>query len=102
MGLESLLNIWHRRYAFLRDLDKNLHGMSLAFMYGCIFAQASRVMGTSGYVVPEYPNISLLNQKSDVYTFGVLLLEATTEQNHVHYVRPSKEPTTSLSKYSAM
>ncbi|PWA88740.1 putative receptor-like protein kinase [Artemisia annua] len=50
-----------------------------------------RVMGTSGYVVPEYANIGILNQKSGVYSFGVLLLEATTGQNHVHYVRPSEE-----------
>ena len=51
----------------------------------------TRVMGTFGYVVLEYANSGLLNQNNNVYGFGVLLLEAVTGQNHVHYGRPSEE-----------
>lgn len=48
-------------------------------------------MGTFGYVVLEYSNSGLLNQNNNVYSFGVLLLEAVTGQNQVHYGRPSEE-----------
>ncbi|XP_061369857.1 probable receptor-like protein kinase At2g42960 [Gastrolobium bilobum] len=51
----------------------------------------TRVMGTFGYVAPEYANSGLLNEKSDIYSFGVLLLEAVTGRDPVDYVRPANE-----------
>ncbi|KAI5433171.1 probable receptor-like protein kinase At2g42960 [Lathyrus oleraceus] len=51
----------------------------------------TRVMGTFGYVAPEYANSGLLNEKSDIYSFGVLLLEAVTGRDPVNYSRPSDE-----------
>ncbi|KAF5754375.1 putative transferase, protein kinase RLK-Pelle-LRR-I-1 family [Helianthus annuus] len=36
------------------------------------------VIGTSGYLDPEYPRSHNLNEKSDVYNFGILLLELIT------------------------
>lgn len=51
----------------------------------------TRVMGTFGYVAPEYANSGLLNEKSDIYSFGVLLLEAVTGRDPVDYARPSNE-----------
>ncbi|KAJ0978692.1 hypothetical protein J5N97_014166 [Dioscorea zingiberensis] len=52
---------------------------------------ATRVMGTFGYVAPEYANSGLLNEKSDIYSFGVVLLEAITGRDPVDYGRPSDE-----------
>ncbi|PON73080.1 Serine/threonine protein kinase [Trema orientale] len=51
----------------------------------------TRVMGTFGYVAPEYANSGLLNEKSDIYSFGVLLLEAVTGRDPVDYGRPASE-----------
>ncbi|XP_010688888.1 probable receptor-like protein kinase At2g42960 [Beta vulgaris subsp. vulgaris] len=51
----------------------------------------TRVMGTFGYVAPEYANSGLLNEKSDIYSFGVLLLEAITGRDPVDYSRPANE-----------
>ncbi|KAF6154954.1 hypothetical protein GIB67_018391 [Kingdonia uniflora] len=51
----------------------------------------TRVMGTFGYVAPEYANSGLLNEKSDIYSFGVVLLEAITGRQPVNYGRPVNE-----------
>ncbi|KAK9676533.1 hypothetical protein RND81_11G083400 [Saponaria officinalis] len=51
----------------------------------------TRVMGTFGYVAPEYANSGLLNEKSDIYSYGVLLLEAITARDPVDYARPANE-----------
>ncbi|KAE8672502.1 putative receptor-like protein kinase [Hibiscus syriacus] len=52
---------------------------------------ATRVMGTFGYVAPEYANTGLLNERSDTYSFGVLLLEVVTGRDPVDYERPANE-----------
>ena len=46
---------------------------------------------SSSYVAPEYANTGLLNEKSDIYSFGVLLLEAITGRDPVDYGRPTPE-----------
>lgn len=42
-------------------------------------------------MAPEYANTGLLNEKSDIYSFGVLLLEAVTGRDPVDYGRPANE-----------
>ncbi|KAL6559586.1 putative serine/threonine-protein kinase pix13 [Orobanche gracilis] len=49
----------------------------------------TRVMGTNGYVAPEYIATGHLYVKSDVYGFGVVLLEMMTGQRAIDTRRPS-------------
>ncbi|GAA0161369.1 hypothetical protein LIER_17700 [Lithospermum erythrorhizon] len=51
----------------------------------------TRVMGTFGYVAPEYASTGMLNERSDVYSFGILIMETITGRNPVDYSRPPAE-----------
>lgn len=42
-------------------------------------------------MAPEYANTGMLNEKSDIYSFGVLLLEAVTGRDPVDYNRSANE-----------
>ncbi|KAK3005879.1 hypothetical protein RJ639_017520 [Escallonia herrerae] len=51
----------------------------------------SRVMATYGYCAPEYERSGELTLKSDVYGFGVVLLELITGRRAVDTTRPTAE-----------
>nr|DAD21669.1 TPA_asm: hypothetical protein HUJ06_023132 [Nelumbo nucifera] len=51
----------------------------------------TRVMGTFGYVSPEYASTGMLNESSDVYSFGILLMEIISGRSPVDYARPAGE-----------
>ncbi|KDO39876.1 hypothetical protein CISIN_1g047892mg, partial [Citrus sinensis] len=51
----------------------------------------TRVMGTFGYVAPEYASTGMLNETSDVYSFGILIMEVISGRNPVDYSRPPGE-----------
>ncbi|KAI5554971.1 hypothetical protein BDE02_19G049700 [Populus trichocarpa] len=52
---------------------------------------SSRVMGTYGYCAPEYARAGHLTQKSDVYGFGVILLELITGRRAIDTTKPIDE-----------
>ncbi|XP_062155846.1 probable serine/threonine-protein kinase At1g01540 isoform X1 [Alnus glutinosa] len=51
----------------------------------------TRVMGTFGYVAPEYASTGMLNERSDAYSFGILIMEIISGRNPVDYSRPPEE-----------
>uniref|UniRef100_A0A0E0DRV0 non-specific serine/threonine protein kinase n=1 Tax=Oryza meridionalis TaxID=40149 RepID=A0A0E0DRV0_9ORYZ len=51
----------------------------------------TRVMGTFGYVAPEYASTGMLNERSDVYSFGILIMEIISGRSPVDYARAPGE-----------
>ncbi|XVF75335.1 hypothetical protein PTKIN_Ptkin13bG0179700 [Pterospermum kingtungense] len=52
---------------------------------------STRVMGTYGYAAPEYMQTGHLTARSDIYSFGVVLLEMLTGKRALDKNRPSRE-----------
>ncbi|XP_031097660.1 serine/threonine-protein kinase PBL27-like isoform X2 [Ipomoea triloba] len=52
---------------------------------------STRVMGTYGYCAPEYARTGKLTPKSDIYSFGVVLLEIITGRKAIDPTRTQSE-----------
>ncbi|KAJ0075138.1 hypothetical protein Patl1_33362 [Pistacia atlantica] len=50
-------------------------GMAIIFVVNESVANTNRIVGTYGYMSPEYAMNGIVSIKTDVYSFGVLLLE---------------------------
>ncbi|XP_061361844.1 probable serine/threonine-protein kinase PBL5 [Gastrolobium bilobum] len=52
---------------------------------------STRVMGTYGYCAPDYAMTGQLTFKSDIYSFGVVLLELITGRKAIDHTKSGKE-----------
>ncbi|KAJ9537724.1 hypothetical protein OSB04_030457 [Centaurea solstitialis] len=75
------------------DFNAKLSDFGLATMgpEGSNTHVTTRVMGTYGYAAPEYINTGHLTTKSDIYSFGVVLLELLTGKRAMDKTRPKRE-----------
>ncbi|PQP99274.1 uncharacterized protein Pyn_15308 [Prunus yedoensis var. nudiflora] len=68
-------------------------GMAKIFEINQTEANTNRVVGTYGYMSPEYARYGHFSEKLDVFSFGVLLLEIVSGKRNAAFYRFEHSPT---------
>ncbi|KAK1391454.1 Receptor-like serine/threonine-protein kinase [Heracleum sosnowskyi] len=75
-------------YIFDKNMSQSLNWPKRTFGESETPASTTRVVGTHGYMSPEYAFDGLFSVKSDVYSFGVSLLEIIAGKRNRGFVHP--------------
>ncbi|CAI9773471.1 unnamed protein product [Fraxinus pennsylvanica] len=92
--IRSNLLDWSKRFNIICGVARGLlylHQDSRIFVGDERGETTKRIVGTYGYMAPEYASYGLFSVKSDVFSFGILLLEVISGKKNRGFDHPQNQ-----------